>query len=112
MRTTYTRSKGAGLTYEIEADRHGNYTVMLNGKVITVDGVGSLLGSTNVNRRSLDHDEEVMLAILDEPFTARLDEHFEEDLAVSERMQAGRWKRRPAAQRLKEAAVSPFRRFM
>ena len=34
MRTTYTRSKGAGLTYEIEADRHGNYTVMLNGKVI------------------------------------------------------------------------------
>lgn len=34
MRTTYTRSKGAGLTYEIDADRHGSYSVMLNGKVI------------------------------------------------------------------------------
>ncbi|SCK49834.1 phosphatidylserine/phosphatidylglycerophosphate/cardiolipin synthase family protein [Streptomyces sp. WMMB 322] len=85
---------------------------MMHAKVITVDRVASLLGSTNFNRRSLDHDEEVMLAVLEETFTARLDEHFEQDLEVSERMQRGRWKKRPAAQRLREAAVSPVRRFM
>ncbi|MGW4543794.1 hypothetical protein ACWEOP_38810, partial [Streptomyces chartreusis] len=28
----------------------------------------ALVGSTNFNRRSLDHDEEVMLAVLDQDF--------------------------------------------
>lgn len=34
MKVTYTRSKGAGLSYEIDADRHGSYTISLQGKVI------------------------------------------------------------------------------
>ncbi|MFJ1598212.1 phosphatidylserine/phosphatidylglycerophosphate/cardiolipin synthase family protein [Streptomyces sp. NPDC088261] len=85
---------------------------MMHAKVITVDGVAVLIGSTNFNRRSLDHDEEVMLAVLDEDFTATLDGHFDEDLAVSERIEKGRWKRRPTAQRLREAAVTPIRRFL
>jgi hypothetical protein len=35
MKTTYTRGDGAGGTnYDIEADRHGNYAIMLHGKVI------------------------------------------------------------------------------
>ncbi|WP_181764209.1 phospholipase D-like domain-containing protein [Streptomyces albidus (ex Kaewkla and Franco 2022)] len=85
---------------------------MMHAKVVTVDQVASLIGSTNFNRRSLDHDEEVMLAVLDEAFTARLDADFEQDLAVSERMKEGRWKRRSGAQRIKEAAVAPIRRFL
>lgn len=85
---------------------------MMHAKVITVDRVASLIGSTNLNRRSMDHDEEVMLAVLDEDFTARLDGHFDEDLAVSERIQEGRWKRRSAPQRAWEAAVAPIRRFL
>ncbi|OEU86279.1 phospholipase [Streptomyces abyssalis] len=85
---------------------------MMHAKIVTVDRTAALLGSTNFNRRSLDHDEEVMLAVLDETFTATLDEHFEQDTAVSERMKPGRWKRRPATQRLKEASVSPIRRFL
>ncbi|WP_243870009.1 phospholipase D-like domain-containing protein [Streptomyces liangshanensis] len=85
---------------------------MMHAKVITVDGIAALTGSTNFNRRSLDHDEEVMLAVLDEDFTAVLDGHFDEDLAVSERIERGRWKRRSAAQRIREAAVTPIRRFL
>ena len=34
MNSSYTRSTGAGLTYDIEADRHGNFTVKLDGKVV------------------------------------------------------------------------------
>ena len=34
MKATYTAADGAGTTYEIEADRHGNYTITLNGKVV------------------------------------------------------------------------------
>ncbi|MFJ1745893.1 phosphatidylserine/phosphatidylglycerophosphate/cardiolipin synthase family protein [Streptomyces sp. NPDC088116] len=85
---------------------------MMHAKIITVDRVASLIGSTNFNRRSLDHDEEVMLAVLDEPFTATLDRHFEDDLAVSEPIDGRRWKGRSAIQRTKEAAVLPIRRFL
>ncbi|GES31485.1 phospholipase D-like domain-containing protein [Streptomyces angustmyceticus] len=85
---------------------------MMHAKVITADGVASLIGSTNLNRRSLDHDEEVMLAVLDEGFTATLDRHFEEDLKVSEQIEADRWKRRAVVQRIREAAVLPIRRFL
>ncbi|MFJ6479902.1 MULTISPECIES: phospholipase D-like domain-containing protein [unclassified Streptomyces] len=85
---------------------------MMHAKVITVDQVAALIGSTNFNRRSLDHDEEVMLAVLDEDFTATLDRHFDEDVQASEPMVPARWNRRSAAQRLREIAVTPIRRFL
>ncbi|MEU5687686.1 cardiolipin synthase B [Streptomyces venezuelae] len=85
---------------------------MMHAKIITVDGVAALIGSTNFNRRSLDHDEEVMLAVLDREFTATLDRHFEADTAVSELIRRDRWKRRSAVQRIREAAVQPIRRFL
>nr|WP_232246680.1 phospholipase D-like domain-containing protein [Kitasatospora mediocidica] len=85
---------------------------MMHAKVITVDGVAALVGSTNFNRRSLDHDEEVMLAVLDEHFTARLDTHFDEDLLRSERIDPLRWERRGFLQRVQEAATAPVRHFL
>ncbi|MFF3646930.1 phosphatidylserine/phosphatidylglycerophosphate/cardiolipin synthase family protein [Streptomyces sp. NPDC002564] len=85
---------------------------MMHAKVITVDGVAALIGSTNFNRRSLDHDEEVMLAVLDPEFTATLDGHFEADMAVSELIKEARWKRRSVVQRAREVAVRPLSRFL
>ncbi|WP_404962757.1 phospholipase D-like domain-containing protein [Streptomyces sp. 147326] len=85
---------------------------MMHAKVITVDRIAALIGSTNFNRRSLDHDEEVMLAVLDEDFTATLDRHFDEDLQASEQMDPARWNRRSTVQRLRELAVIPIRRFL
>ncbi|GAA5206808.1 phospholipase D-like domain-containing protein [Streptomyces thinghirensis] len=85
---------------------------MMHAKVITVDRVAALIGSTNFNRRSLDHDEEVMLAVLNPEFTATLDDHFEADIAASTLIRAGRWKRRSAVQRVREVAVRPIRRFL
>lgn len=85
---------------------------MMHAKVITVDGVAALIGSTNFNRRSLDHDEEIMLAVLDDGFTSTLDDHFDADIEVSEPVRAGRWKRRSVVQRARERAVQPIRRFL
>ncbi|WP_261991490.1 phospholipase D-like domain-containing protein [Streptomyces sp. OR43] len=85
---------------------------MLHAKVITVDRIASLVGSTNFNRRSLDHDEEVMLAVMDCDFTAALDRHFEEDKEKSVLIECGRWKRRSVMQRAREAAVVPIRRYL
>ncbi|MFD1276964.1 phosphatidylserine/phosphatidylglycerophosphate/cardiolipin synthase family protein [Streptomyces kaempferi] len=85
---------------------------MMHAKVITVDGVAALVGSTNFNRRSLDHDEEIMLAVLEQKFTAILDSHFDEDVAAATLIQEGRWKRRSLLQRAREVAVVPIRRFL
>ncbi|MGW6820754.1 phospholipase D-like domain-containing protein [Streptomyces sp. NPDC055005] len=85
---------------------------MMHAKVMTMDGVVSLVGSTNFNRRSLDHDEEVMLAVMDVEFTDVLDAHYDQDLEVSDRIKAGRWKRRSLRQRARETAVLPIRRFL
>ncbi|WP_055421321.1 phosphatidylserine/phosphatidylglycerophosphate/cardiolipin synthase family protein [Streptomyces pactum] len=91
---------------------HQYQPTMMHAKIVTVDRVAALIGSTNFNRRSLDHDEEVMLAVLDPEFTATLDEHFEADVAASTLIRAGRWKRRSALQRAREVAVRPLRRFL
>ncbi|WP_344362381.1 phospholipase D-like domain-containing protein [Streptomyces gobitricini] len=85
---------------------------MMHAKIITVDEVASLIGSTNFNRRSMDHDEEVMLAVLDESFTATLNEDFDEDLAVSGPLSPTGWRRRSVLHRALETAVSPIRRFL
>ncbi|GHH36551.1 phospholipase D-like domain-containing protein [Streptomyces candidus] len=85
---------------------------MMHAKIITVDSVATLTGSTNFDRRSLDHDEEVMLAVLDEEFTAVLDGHFDEDVARSEAIDGERWRRRGVLQRLREASVTPIRRYL
>ncbi|WP_442906985.1 phospholipase D-like domain-containing protein [Kitasatospora sp. NBC_01250] len=85
---------------------------MMHAKVLTVDGIATLVGSTNFNRRSLDHDEEIMLAAVDERFTARLDQHFDEDLARSEPLDPARWRRRSAGRRVLEASTAPIRHFL
>ncbi|MEU5283842.1 phospholipase D-like domain-containing protein [Streptomyces sp. CA-278952] len=91
---------------------HQYQPTMLHAKTLTVDRIASLIGSTNFNRRSLDHDEEVMLAVLDRDFTATLDGHFDEDREKSVLIERGRWKRRDLLQRAREAAVLPIRRFL
>lgn len=85
---------------------------MMHAKVLTMDGTLSVIGSGNLNRRSLDHDEEVMLAVLDEELAAVLDAHFDQDRAVSERIAPEAWAARPWWHRLKEHAVAPVRRFL
>jgi cardiolipin synthase len=85
---------------------------MMHAKIVTVDGIASLVGSTNLNRRSMDHDEEVMLVVLDEEFTAGLDRDYDADLGRSARIVGARWRRRPVVQRVREAAVMPIRRFL
>ncbi|MGW2715969.1 phospholipase D-like domain-containing protein, partial [Streptomyces sp. NPDC001356] len=85
---------------------------MMHAKIITVDSVAALIGSTNFNRRSMDHDEEVMLAVLDETFTAELDRDYDADLRRSVDIDLTRWRRRAVLQRAKEAAVAPVRHFL
>ncbi|MGH8894709.1 MAG: phospholipase D-like domain-containing protein [Actinomycetes bacterium] len=85
---------------------------MMHAKVMTVDGQAAVVGSSNFNRRSLDHDEEVVLIALDPALAATLDEHLDDDFARSEQIDLSRWRNRSTAQRVLEKSVSPIRRWM
>lgn len=85
---------------------------MLHTKVLVVDDVAAMVGSANFNRRSLDHDEEVVAVIVDDPVVARLAADFDEDLARAEQVTAQEWATRGLPQRALEAAVGPLRRFL
>ena len=85
---------------------------MLHTKVMTVDGALGLIGSSNFNRRSLDHDEEVALVVLDTDVVRTFEQQFREDLERSERIDPERWANRSRLQRVQEAAMAPIRRYM
>lgn len=56
---------------------------MMHAKAVLVDGVPAMVGSVNVNRRSVEKDEEVAMVVLDEEITEVLETHFREGTAVS-----------------------------
>jgi cardiolipin synthase A/B len=85
---------------------------MMHAKVMTVDGSAAVVGSSNFNRRSLDHDEEVVLIALDADLVATLDAHLDEDFTRSEQIDLRRWLNRSPAQRVFEHATKSIRRWL
>jgi cardiolipin synthase len=85
---------------------------MMHAKVMTVDGYAAVVGSSNFNRRSLDHDEEVVLIALDPDLTATLDAHLDDDFGRSELIDLSRWEERGVPQRVFEKATKPIRRWL
>jgi cardiolipin synthase len=85
---------------------------MLHAKVLTVDGSLAVLGSSNFNRRSMNHDEEIALAIFDDELVEILDGHFDDDLKQSRPIDLDRWRERRRSQKLLESAVQPIRRWL
>lgn len=77
---------------------------MLHAKIITVDEQVALVGTANFDSRSVALNEQLGLVVHDPTFTATLDQHFDEDLARSERIDAERWAHRPLRQRAREHA--------
>jgi len=85
---------------------------MMHAKVMTVDGCASVVGSSNFNRRSLDHDEEVVLISLDPGVTKTLDEHLDGDFERSVEIDLTRWRERSNGQKALEVATKPIRRWL
>ena len=85
---------------------------MLHAKILTVDGLVSVVGSANLNRRSHHHDDEVVAVVLDREVTAVLDEHYEDDLARAEAIDLDRWEERPLPWRVVEKATGVLRHWL
>ena len=57
MHIEYSREKGQGPTYDIEADRHGNYTIKLDGRVLKrVSALARYVGKPRWGSRKLEEN--------------------------------------------------------
>jgi cardiolipin synthase A/B len=77
---------------------------MTHAKILNVDDLWVVLGTTNFDNRSFEHNDEVNVAIRDEAMSARLKKDFREDLQRCEAVTIDTWKRRS----LFEKIVEPF----
>ena len=79
---------------------------LLHAKVMTVDGWLSVVGTTNLDIRSIALNEQLNLLVDDAHVTSVLDGHFDDDLADSEQLQARQWRDRGRGQRFTQGAAS------
>ena len=68
---------------------------MMHAKVAVIDGVWSTIGSYNLDSRSMFHNLEAGLLVLDEPFAEQLQREFEDVVAASREVHLDEWSRRP-----------------
>jgi cardiolipin synthase len=75
---------------------------MIHAKIMIVDDLWCIVGSTNMDHRSFGWNDEVNLAALDSALAAKLNANFEEDLGKSHRETLKEWEHRSFAERAME----------
>jgi cardiolipin synthase A/B len=73
---------------------------MTHVKMLLVDDHWAIVGTTNLDNRSFEHNDEVNVALLDEATNKRLLKDFENDILSSREMTLETWKRRPLWERM------------
>jgi cardiolipin synthase len=73
---------------------------MTHVKALLVDDLWAVIGTTNLDNRSFEHNDEVNLAIRNRMVTARLTRDFECDVANSREVHLDEWRRRPLWEKL------------
>jgi cardiolipin synthase len=68
---------------------------MLHQKLLVVDGLWSIVGTSNVDNLSFEHLDEINLAVLDRQVAAGLAARFDADLRESVLVTLESWRRRP-----------------
>jgi cardiolipin synthase len=77
---------------------------MTHAKVLMIDDRWGVVGTTNFDNRSFEHNDEINIAFCDRDVAARLRQDFEADLAQSTEITHDGWLRRPLA----EKALKPL----
>jgi cardiolipin synthase len=85
---------------------------LVHQKVMIVDGEWSHIGSTNLDNRSFESNDEVSLGVLDRDVAAELTAVFEADLRHATEITLAGWKARPFAHKLRDALSYRLNEFM
>ena len=75
---------------------------MMHVKALIVDNTWAIVGTTNIDNRSFEHNDEVNVAVRDGAIAKRLLQDFEADLAMSDEITALGWRGRPVMEKLVE----------
>ncbi len=78
-------------------------TQVLHAKTISVDGVWSVVGSSNFDYRSASLNEEVDVIVLGKSTANQLDKKFNRDKKNAKKIELKEWKNRPFIQKIKES---------
>ena len=93
-RRMYGQLLKAGIRiYEYEAG-------MTHVKLMVVDDLWSVIGTTNLDNRSFEHNDEVNVVFRDLPVAKRLLDDFHSDVEKSTELTLDRWERRPVWEKL------------
>ncbi len=75
---------------------HDSMPGMTHVKSMVVDGDWAVVGTTNIDNRSFEHNDEVNVAFREAAVAARLARDFDDDLRRSEEITLQSWKARPS----------------
>jgi len=75
---------------------------MMHAKALVVDHTWAVVGTTNIDNRSFEHNDEVNVACRDSEIAGRLLHDFEADLAVSDEITAAEWRGRTVLEKVVE----------
>jgi cardiolipin synthase len=73
---------------------------MTHVKSLLVDDLWAIVGTTNLDNRSFEHNDEVNVAFRDAAINARITRDFDADLACSNEIVLEEWRRRPVLEKL------------
>jgi len=76
--------------------------VFLHGKTATIDGVWSIVGSSNLDTRSVIWNNELSTIVLGRDFAHQMEEAFAKDRAAGTEIDLKSWKGRPFGERASE----------
>lgn len=83
----------------------------LHAKTVAIDDTWCAVGTYNLDHRSLLHNLEVNLHVLDPAFASQVSRLFDEDVAKSREITLARWRRRPFLDKAVEPLFHLFRYF-
>lgn len=82
---------------------------MIHAKTMVADGLFSMFGSSNIDARSSEINEELDVVVYDAEFARRMEEAFEKDLAQAREYTLNEFKNRSVWERFTEWLALPFR---
>ncbi len=85
---------------------------VLHSKLVTVDGVWSVIGSSNLDRRSVVFNNEVDAIILGRDTASQVERILEQDIAASREVTLAAWSRRSLLERLREMEARVWQYWM
>ena len=102
MLTRSSSRHAYGKLLKAGASIHEYEPSMIHAKILLIDSIWGVVGSTNFDNRSFGINDEVNLVARDPDFTQRLQQDFAKDLACSRKVTYQEWKRRPVLERAPE----------